>query len=122
MASPSIFNKNKLSGSTDGKPVLVATTSTPGTLIHTAVAGTTANTWDEIWAWLQNNHTASVVVTIEFGGATAPDQNIIQTIPSKSGLALAIPGLILDNGATVKVFAATNNVITVSGYVNEVRP
>ena len=122
MATPTIFNKAKLSGSTDGKPILINTTATAGTLLHTAVAGQVANTFDEIWVWLQNNHTAAVVVTIEYGRATAPDQNIINTIPSKSGLFLALPGLILQNGLTVKCFAATNNVITASGYVNEIRP
>ena len=34
------FTKKKLSGSTDGKPIAVAATATPGTLIHTAVTGT----------------------------------------------------------------------------------
>ena len=48
--------KRKLSGSTDGKPILIAATSTPGTAIHTAVAGTTAGTYDEIWLWVHNTN------------------------------------------------------------------
>lgn len=110
--------KRKLSGSTDGKPIKVVATATAGTTIHTAVAGTTAGTFDEIWLWAYNSHTAAVELTIEFGGATAPDQNIKVTLPSKGGLVLVVPGLILQNGLTVAAFAGTANVITISGFVN----
>jgi len=110
--------KRKLSGSTDGKPVKVVATTTAGTTIHTAVAGTTAGTFDEIWLYAYNGHTGGVVLTIEFGGATVPDQNIILTLATKSGLQLIIPGLILQNGMVVKAFAGTANVITLSGWIN----
>ena len=112
--------KRKLSESTDGKAIKIVATSTPGTAIHTAVAGTTAGTFDEIWLWAFNSHTADVVLTIEFGGADAPDQNIIVTIPFKSGLIPVVPGFILQNGATVKAFAAVANVITITGFVNAI--
>jgi hypothetical protein len=59
-------------------------------------------------------------LTIEFGGADAPDQNIVVTIPYKAGLVPVIPGFILQNGATVKAFAATTNVITITGFVNAI--
>lgn len=112
--------KRKLSGSTDGKPIKVVQTATAGTTIHTAVAGTTAGTFDEIWIYAQNNHTAAVVLTIEFGSATAPDGNIILSLASKSGLVLIVPGLILQNEATVKAFASVANVICISGFVNSI--
>jgi len=112
--------KRKLSGSTDGKPIKVVQTATAGDTIHTAVAGTTAGTFDEIWIWAYNGHTADVVLTIEFGGATVPDQNIVMTIPAKAGLLLVVPGLILQNGMVVKAFAGTANVITLSGFVNSI--
>jgi len=110
--------KRKLSGSTDGKPIKVVQTATAGDTIHTAVAGTTAGTFDEIWLWAYNGHSAAVTLTIEFGGATVPDQNIISSLASKSGLQLIVPGLILQNGMVVKAFAGTANVITISGFVN----
>lgn len=59
-------------------------------------------------------------LTIEFGGTTVPDDNIIVTIPTKSGLYLIVPGLVLQNGLVVKAFAATANVIVLSGYVNKI--
>ena len=112
--------KRKLSESTDGKAIKIAAVETPGTAIHTAVAGTTAGTFDEIWLWAFNSHTKDVVLTIEFGGADAPDQNIIVNIPYKAGLVPVIPGFILQNEATVKAFAATTNVITITGFVNSI--
>jgi len=51
--------KRKLSGSTDGKPIKVVATATAGTTIHTAVAGTTAGTFDEIWLYAYNGHSSS---------------------------------------------------------------
>jgi hypothetical protein len=111
--------KRKLSGSTDGMPIKVVQTATAGTAIHTAVAGTTAGTFDEIYLFAENNHTASVQLTIEFG-SNATENNIIVTLASKSGLQLIVPGLILQNGATVKAFAASANVISISGFVNAI--
>ena len=112
--------KRKLSGSTDGKPIKVAATGTTGTTVHTAVAGTTAGTFDEIWLYAYNGHTGNVVLTIEFGGVSVPDQNIVVTVTSKSGLMLVVPGLLLQNGMVVTAFAATANVITISGFVNSI--
>ena len=112
--------KRKLSGSTDGKPIKVVQTATAGDTVHTAVAGTTAGTFDEIWIWGYNGHTTTVTVTIEFGGATVPDQNIVLTLASKSGLVPIVPGLILQNGMVVKAFASVANVVTLSGFVNAI--
>lgn len=112
--------KRKLSESTDGKAIKIVATSTAGTAIHTAVAGTTAGTFDEIWLWAYNGHTADVVLTIEFGGASVPDQNIVVTIPFKSGLVPVVPGFILQNSMVVKAFAASANVITINGFVNQI--
>lgn len=112
------YSKVKLSGSTNGKQIKVAATATPGTLIHTAVSGTTD--LDEIWLYLTNNHTASVLVTIEFGGVASPDDLIQITIPAKQGLYLVVPGLLLQNSLVVRMFAATANVISVSGWANRI--
>ena len=112
--------KRKLSGSTDGKAIKIAATSTPGTAIHTAVAGTTAGTYDEIWLWAFNSHTGNIKLTIEFGGASAPDDNIVVTVPALAGLVPVVPGLILQNQATVKAFASSANVITIIGFVNSI--
>jgi len=122
MASPSIFNKAKLSGSTDGKGIKVAATSSPGTTIHTAVSGTTANTYDEVWLYCVNTSTSAVKLTVEWGGTGSPDDQVEVTIPPESGLLEIIPGLVLQNASLVRAFAGTTNVLVMHGYVNEIRP
>lgn len=112
-----LFSKVKLSGSTDGKGILVAATATPGTPIHTAVAGT-AN-WDEIYLYAMNTHTADVELTIEWGGTGAGDR-ITQTIALKTGSILVVPGLILQNGQAVAAFASVTNVVNIMGFVNRI--
>lgn len=110
------YTKEFLSGSTNGRQVKVAATTTPGTLIHTAHA--TAK--DEIWIWAVNSDTTPRKLTIEFGGTTAPDDIIELTIPAEAGLLMVIPGLILSNSLVVRAFCASANVVTVSGYVNRI--
>ena len=112
--------KRKLSSSTDGRAIKIAATATAGTAIHTAVAGTTAGTYDEIWLWAFNSYTGNIKLTIEFGGASAPDDNIIVTVPALAGLVPIVPGLILQNEATVKAFASSANVITIHGFINSI--
>ena len=116
------FAKTKLSGSTDGRAVLVAATSSAGTTIHTGSA--TATTYDEIWLYAMNTHSADVKLTLEWGGTTSPNDLIEVTITTEAGLVLVAPGLLLKGNAStaliVKAFAATTNVITIHGYVNQI--
>jgi hypothetical protein len=117
MAAQTIIQKQKLSGSTDGRMIKVAATSTPGTTIHTANASTTDD-YDEVWLWAVNSDTTARKLTIEYGGVAAPDDLIELTVPPESGLVLVLPGFILRNSLIVKAFCASANVVMVGGYVN----
>lgn len=113
------YSKTILSGSTDGKAILVAATATPGTTIHTA--STTTTTLHEVWLYAVNTSASDVKLTVEWGEATAPNGNIEYTVKAENGLYLIVPGLLLKGNATalvVKAFAATTNVISIHGYVN----
>jgi hypothetical protein len=116
------FSKEKLSGSTQGKAIKVAATASVGTTIH--ATGTSATIQDEIWLYAYNSSAAAVVLTIQFGGTTAVDNDIKLSIPATSGLTLVVPGLILTGTGsaanTVAAYAGTTNVITISGYVNRI--
>jgi hypothetical protein len=115
------FNKAKLSGSTDGLAVKVTGTNTAGAVtVHTAVAGTTAGTFDEIWIYANNTSTSAVKLTLEWGTATAADGNIELTIAAEAGLVLVVAGLILQNSRVVKAFAATADVLLLTGFVNSI--
>ena len=112
--------KRKLSGSTDGRGVKVVATATAGTTIHTAVAGTTAGTFDEVWLYAYNSDTSTRILTIEYGGVSAPDDNIVVSLQAQAGLVLVVSGLILQNTMVVKAFADTANKVILFGFVNAI--
>ena len=114
------FTKAHLSGAADGLAVKVAATSSTGTTIHTAVSGTTAGSFSEVFLWATNTSTAAVQLTIEWGTTTAADGNIIVTVPPKEGLMAVVPGLILHTSKVVTAFAAQADVILLVGYANEI--
>jgi hypothetical protein len=115
------FTKKKLSGSTDGKAIKLTGTNSAGAVeVHTAVAGTTVGTFDEIWLYANNTSASAVKLTVEWGTATAADGNIELTIAAEAGLVLVIPGLILQNAMVVEAFAATADVILLTGFVNAI--
>ncbi len=112
----STFTKLKLSGSTDGRMIKIAATTTPGDTIHTAHA----TALDEIWIYAVNSDTTARKLTIEYGGTTGPDNLIEQTIQPESGLILVIPGFLLTNSLLARAFCATTNVVLVGGWVNRI--
>jgi hypothetical protein len=116
------FSKVKLSGSTNGRGILVAATTSTGTTIH--ATGTSSTVLDEVWLYAYNSDTAAITLTIEFGGTTAPNDNIKLSIPANSGLTLVVPGLILSGtgsaASTITAFAGTTNKIVITGYINRI--
>jgi hypothetical protein len=115
------FTKKVLSGSTDGKAIKVAATATAGTTIHTG--STTTTTLDEIWLYAVNTSASAVKLTIEWGGTASPDDHIELTVQPEAGLVTVAPGLLIKGNATalvVRAFAATANVITIHGFVNQI--
>lgn len=106
------------SGSTNGKQIKVAATATAGTLIHTAVSGTSS--MDEVWLWATNNHSSAVNLTIEWGGTTSPDDLMVLSIPSKTGDYLVKAGVRINNGLAIRAFASVANVISISANVNRI--
>lgn len=112
------FSKQPISGASNGLPVKVVATASSGTTIHTAVSGTSS--WDEIWLFAYNSSASAVVLTLQWGGTTSPDQDIKITIPSQAGLFTVAGGLLLQNGLIVRAYAGTANVITIHGFVNRI--
>jgi hypothetical protein len=116
------FDKKLLSGSTGGKAIKVAATATPGTTIHTT--GTSSSDIDEVWLYATNTSGSDVLLTVEYGGTTSPDDLIEVTITAEAGLTLILPGTVLTGdgaaGRTVAAFAGTADVINVHGYVNRI--
>jgi len=115
------YTKEIFSGSTDGRPILVAATSSAGTVIHTGPTVTT--TLDEVWLYASNSTTAQRTLTIQWGGTTSPNDSITLFLPPQSGLTLVAPGLIIKGNATplvIRAFADSANQVSIVGYVNEI--
>jgi len=115
------FAKTVLSGSTNARPIKVAQTTTPGTSIHQGSSSTSV--LHEVWLYAMNTHTSALVLTVEWGGTTNPDDRIILTVPAQSGLVLVAPGLLVPGNATplhVRAFCPSANLITITGFVNTI--
>jgi hypothetical protein len=111
------FSKQKFSESTNGRQIKVVATASSGTLIHTAHA----TAFDEVWLYAVNDTATDRLLTIQWGGTTATDDDIEYTVKAQNGLYLIIPGLILTGSTTVRAFcAAAANAIQISGYVNRI--
>jgi len=118
------FTKVLLSGSSQGKAIKIAATTSGsnGTTLH--ATGTSSSIIDELWLYAYNSSSSAVTLTIQWGGITAVDNEFKITIPPTTGLTLVVPGLILTGdgttATTTRAYAGTTNVITISGYVNRI--
>lgn len=100
-----------LSGSTDGRGIKIAATSTPGTLIHTAQASATDMDVPELQVY--NSDTVDRTVTFECWGVTSPDDHVKRTIPAGQTIAVPIPAG--RNSLVLRAFASQANVLVVTG-------
>ena len=114
------YSRLLLSGSTNGRAIPVAATATPGTAIHTAVTGTSS--FDELYLWASNVTTATVTLTLEWGGVTDPGDHMVKafSIPANSPPIPIATGQVLNNALLVKAFSGTASAINITGYVNRI--
>jgi len=107
-----------LSGSTNGRNILVVATATPGTLIHTAHA--TALDYVDLEAC--NTSGTARVLTIERGGVTDPNDLMEVTIPSDGNWGTIDSGVApLTGSVVIRAFcAATASTINIRGGVRRV--
>lgn len=114
------YTKDHLSGSTDGKGIKVAGTSSGGAdTIHTATTASTTTDFDEVWIWCVNTSASAVKLTIMWGGTGDPDDFIEYTVAPEDGLKCIIPGLVLQHSLAIKAFAGTTNLLVIHGFVNK---
>ncbi len=115
------YSRLLLSGSTNGRAIPVAATATPGTLIHTVVAGTTA--FDEVYCWVSNVTGSAATLTIEWGGVTDPGDHLAKSlsIPANSPPIPVITGQNLNNGLVVRMFSGTGSALNITGYINRIQ-
>ena len=115
-----IYSRVLLSGSTNGRVIPVVATATPGTLIHTAVSGTTS--FDEIYLWVANVTGTAATLTIEWGGVGDPGDHLAKaySIAANSNTIVVANGPCLNNSLIVRAFSGTASALNISGFVNRI--
>lgn len=116
-----VYSRALLSGSTNGRPIPVADTATPGTIIHTAVAGTSA--FDEVYIWASNIAATAQVLTIEWGGVTDPASHLVKaySIAANSPPMPIAVGQCVNGGVVIRAFSGNANNINITGFVNRIQ-
>lgn len=115
------YSRQLLSSSTGGQVIPIAATSTPGTTLHVAVAGTSA--FDEVYLWVSNVTGSAATLTIAWGSVTDPGGLITKNlvIPANSPPIPVVPGIVLNNGVSITAWSGTASALNVSGYVNRIQ-
>lgn len=118
------FTRRAFTGSTNGKAIDISTeVASPGVTIHTVGSATGSITsFDEIWLYCSNQGISNHILSIEFGG-TATTDIIVQTVPTKDGAHLIIPGISLTATASIiRAFSTTTatGVLQITGHVNHI--
>lgn len=110
------------SGSTSGRAIPIAAVATPGTLLHTAVAGSTS--FDEIYVWVNNTGSATAKLTIQWGGVLDPGDHIADevSIPGNSPPVLVVAGIRINGGLAVRAFSDIASALNATLNVNRITP
>ena len=104
-----------LSESSTGRPIAVAATSTPGTLIHTAAATSAAKS-DLVSLTVTNTAGGDRTLTLEWGGATTADQMVFTLGASETAVQI-VSGMMLGNALEGRAFASGANELNIVGSV-----
>lgn len=106
----------KLSSSTNGRPIQITATATPGTPIHTADASDN----DEVDLVAYNGDTSARQVTLEWGATGIGSELGPVEIPPLSWFPIAA-GLHIEGGASIAAYADAANVVKIAGKVNRIQ-
>jgi hypothetical protein len=113
-------SKRLLSGSTNGRPIPIVAVATPGTLLHTAIAGSLG--FDEVYVFVSNVTNAAARLTIEHGGVTDPGDHATKqyTIPANSPPFPVLTGVPLNGGVALRAFSDVASALNAIGFVNRI--
>lgn len=113
---PTTFQAVPLSASVNGRPIAIAATDAPTTLLHTA----DQSALDEVYLYAANITSAEVTLTIQFGGTGVSDNLVATSIPANSGPVQLAFGQRLTGGLEVRAFASVANAVNMTGIINRI--
>lgn len=103
-------------GNGHGRGIKVVATATAGTTIHQAQNDATLV--DVVTLYGYNSDSVQRTVTLEWGGTTAPDDNMKFDIPPGATIPL-VSDLILRNNLVIGAFVVGGaNVVSIFGFIN----
>lgn len=111
------FSRQLFSGSTNGKPINIAATASPGTLIHTAHA----TDKDVVYLELCDYGAVDTICTVEIG-TTGSYQTFRVKVLKDSGPVVAIEKITLTGSQEVRVFCSAANEVVAFGHVDRITP
>ncbi len=112
-----VFTKQILSGSSNGRPIEIVATSSPGTTIHT-VAATATNDREMAYLYAMNAAATDMLLSLELGGTATTDLLEI-TITARDGPILVSPGIAFTaTTSIIRAFATATGGLAVAGYIN----
>ena len=118
MANQGSIEPLVLSGSTDGRPIAVAATSSPGTTIHTATSTSTERDYIDIYA--ANVDGSARTLTLQWGGTSTADQIGPVSLAANSGDTLIVVNKPLQNSLVVKAYGDSASKVNITGNVRRV--
>lgn len=107
------------SGSTNGRPILIAAESAPGTTLHVAV--NVAGQFDEVYVVLTNLVASAQTVTICMGGTAAKDLRTVRLDPFETGRQV-VEGVRFNGGVTISAYATQADKVSATLVVNRITP
>ena len=112
----SAYSPLVLSGSTNGTPIPVVATVSPGTVIHLA-----AN-MDEVYIFASNVTASAATLYVQFGSTTDPGGMLVKNfgISANSGPVPIAVGQRLSAAVTVLAFGTAASAINITGWVNRI--
>lgn len=113
------YSKQLLSASTNGRPIEVASTSSPGTQIHT-VGATATSAKEAMHLYVTNSATTDRLLNLEFGG-TATTDLLEVSITARDGPFLVAAGWPLTaTTSIVRAFATATGGLAITGYADRI--
>ena len=113
------YSKQILSGSSNGRPIEVVSTSSPGTTLHTVVATATADK-EAMHLYAINSATTDRLLSLEFGGTSTIDRLDV-LITAQDGPILVAPGWPLTGtDQIVRAFATATGGLAMGGFANRI--
>jgi hypothetical protein len=116
------FTAMTLSAATNGAPIRVGATATPGTTIHTATSADMPEGCDEVYLWAGSTSTSNINLTLQISsGHVDHGQSInMQIPPAYSGPIPILAGHRICDGVVITATASVAERINIWGNVNRI--